>query len=132
MTAFWERTHEGELMVDHRASPGLPEHVARQAGYDPKQTGEGKLFEAALMGCNHCGNFFIKNPERQRSRASCVKCGTTRYICDWCDEVRREPGYVHREFRELLALIQSGKWVMAPGSTVIRPRLLPANGDQNG
>jgi hypothetical protein len=45
----------GYLMVDHRASPGLPEDVARWAGYDPKLAGEGKVYEVDTMSCSHCG-----------------------------------------------------------------------------
>ena len=44
----------GVLMVDHRASPGLPEDVARWAGYDPKQVGEGRVYEVATLHCSHC------------------------------------------------------------------------------
>ena len=44
----------GYLMIDHRASPGLPEDVARWAGYDVKLTSEGKLWETKTLCCSHC------------------------------------------------------------------------------
>ena len=50
------KQREGYLMVDHRASPGIPEDVARQIGMDPAQVKEGKLLEAATLTCSHCKN----------------------------------------------------------------------------
>lgn len=48
------RRHEGFLLIDHRASPGVPEEIALAAGMDPKHCGEGKLFEAPTLTCSHC------------------------------------------------------------------------------
>jgi len=71
----------GYLFVDHRASPGLPEEIARQAGYDPKLCREGKVYEADTMRCCECWGVAVKNPFRTRERHSC-SCGN--YICDGC------------------------------------------------
>jgi hypothetical protein len=101
-----QRSREGYLMVDHRASPGLPEDVARQAGYDPAHCGEGKLFEAASLTCSHCKISVIKNPMRLRERAKCDKCGW-HYICDWCDAERNNPDYSHLPFEALLEVEQN-------------------------
>ena len=90
---------EGYLMVDHRASPGIPEDVARAAGRDPRFSGEGKLFEAATMTCWHCQNIVVLNPERRRARAYCPKCDN--YICDGCEALRQMPGYVHVSMEQL-------------------------------
>jgi hypothetical protein len=94
------KRHEGYLMVDHRFSPGLPPEVARQAGYDPKHAGEGKLFEAASLTCSHCKTAYVKNPLRTRERAYCAKCD--HYICDHCDTIRHQPEYVHATFEKVV------------------------------
>jgi hypothetical protein len=91
----------GYLMVDHRASPGLPEEVARRAGYDPKFCQEGKLFEASTMTCSHCKCAVVKNPFRTRDRAVCMKCGG-HYICDGCAFAATHPDYVHTPFDKVI------------------------------
>lgn len=103
---WWQRSFEGEVVVDHRASPGLPEHIARLAGYDPKQVGEGKVFEAATLTCSHCGQRFIKNTWRIRERATCLHC-RNQYICDFCDQARRAPDYVHKPFHAVIEEVLS-------------------------
>ena len=98
------RRHEGWLLVDHSASPGLPEDIARASGYDPKHVAAGKVYESATITCRHCGNAYLKNPLRTRDRAYCRLCD--HYICDICDKERSRPGYVHMPFiqkAELLA-----------------------------
>lgn len=87
------KRHEGYLLVDHSASPGLPEDVARMMGYDPALCREGKVFEAATLTCKHCGNAWNKNPFRTRAREYCRLCD--HYICDGCHELRSRPDYVH-------------------------------------
>ena len=61
-----EKAREGYLMVDHRASPGLPPELAVSLGLDPKLVGEGKLMEAATLTCSHCKGALLKNPLRVR------------------------------------------------------------------
>ena len=100
---WWQRSYEGEVIVDHRASPGLPEVAARAAGYDPLRAREGKLFEAATRMCSHCGSRVILNPDRSRERATCLSC-SSHYICDACDYERRQPDYVHRTLRQKMEL----------------------------
>jgi hypothetical protein len=95
------KKQHGEVMVDHRASPGLPEDVARWAGYDPKLCGEGKLFESATLTCSHCKNSMIKNPFRVREREHCAKCGY-HYICDFCYADMQKPDYSHLPFERLV------------------------------
>lgn len=94
----------GHLMVDHRASPGLPEDIARWAGYDPKLCREGKVFEADTMTCSHCKCAVVKNPLRVRSRALCMECNNREghYICDGCDFARTQPGYIHTPFEKII------------------------------
>lgn len=95
-----ERTKEGYLMIDHRASPGLPEDVARANGLDPKLCGEGKLFEAASLTCSHCKCSVVKNPLRMRERHKCAKCGW-HYICDFCAAAASQSGYDHAPFEKI-------------------------------
>lgn len=88
------KRHEGWLMIDHSASPGIPADVARRIGLDPKQVGEGKKLEAATITCKHCGGAFLKNPKRTRPRGYCRQCD--HYICDPCTAAMVLPDYVHR------------------------------------
>lgn len=95
------RRQQGYLLVDHRASPGLPEEVARWAGYDPKLCGEGKVFEADTLKCAHCPAVVVKNPLRTRERHSCVKC-SGRYVCDPCAFLASQPDYVHTPHKKTI------------------------------
>lgn len=90
----------GVIIVDHSASPGLPEDIARLAGYDPKLCTEGKIFEAATLTCAHCKTALVKNQFRIRERASCFKCGG-QYICDYCHMKSKDPLYSHLPFEKL-------------------------------
>lgn len=94
------KRHEGYLMIDHRASPGIPADVAVKLGFLPGEVAEGALFEAATLTCKHCPGAWMKNPRRIRPRAYCKKCD--HYICDDCDRLAAEPGYVHRSRDEIL------------------------------
>jgi hypothetical protein len=102
---------EGYLHVDHRASPGLPEHLARKFGFDPAFTREGKVFEAATMACSHCPSVVIKNPLRTRERGRCSLCGG--FICDACEIAMHDSNYVHRSRQQILDMVSSGKWIMS-------------------
>ncbi len=122
-TLFPKKFQEGYLFVDHRASPGLPEDVALAVGYDPKLTKEGKFFEAATLGCPHCGVHVVMNPLRTRERAQCPKCNFA-YVCDWCAEAMRDPDYVHRTIEEIVNILNTGNWVLS--GTMSKPVLTPA------
>lgn len=61
------------MLVDHRASPGLP--------------GLPQVFEAATLTCAHCKTVAIKNPDRTRERGHCFRCNS--YICDACAALKR-------------------------------------------
>lgn len=99
------KRHEGWLLIDHRASPGIPADVARKIGFDPETVGEGKLLETATLSCKHCGGAWLKNPHRIRARAYCKPCD--HYICDDCDRLRAHPDYVHRCKEEKLDAVMS-------------------------
>jgi hypothetical protein len=90
----------GYLLVDHRASPGLPEDVAVRAGYDPFCCREGHTFEADTQTCSHCKAVVVMNQERIRTRGHCVYCN--HYVCDICTMRMQQPGYVHVPFEKLV------------------------------
>lgn len=92
---------EGYLMVDHRASPGIPEDAALQLGLDPKLVASGKLLEAATLTCTHCKCSVMKNPYRTRERGSCPKCNL-KYVCDICAVAMRQPDYNHLPYEKRL------------------------------
>lgn len=94
------KSQEGYLMIDHRASPGISEEVARLSGFDPAQCGEGKLFETATLTCMHCKIAVVKNPLRVRERPFCMKCN--HYICDVCQSKTTQPDYVHAPFEKVI------------------------------
>ena len=98
----------GYLLVDHRASPGLPEEIARMAGYDPRLCREGKVFESRTMTCAHCRGSVVPHPARTRARASCLQCDNREgaYICDACDFERNQPDYVHKPFVQVIEEIK--------------------------
>lgn len=87
------KRHQGCLLIDHSASPGLPPEMARAMGYDPEHCGEGKVFEASTLTCKHCKNAWVMNPLRTRAREYCRLCD--HYICDFCHIERCKPDYVH-------------------------------------
>lgn len=69
---------DGQLTIDHRFSPGLPEGFMREFGY-PDVT-EGKQVQMKTLTCCHCGTVHILNPLRTRDRNHCKKCD--KYVCD--------------------------------------------------
>ncbi len=74
-----KRSLEGELLIDHRASPGLtPEQLD---GFGIAVPG-GQTYESAVYTCSHCQFAVVINPERSRPRAWCARCD--KYICDEC------------------------------------------------
>ena len=75
-----KRSLEGEILIDHRASPGLsPEDLV---GVPVPAVGKGELYESPLVVCSHCQYCVIIEPKRTRERAWCAKCD--QYICDDC------------------------------------------------
>jgi len=90
----------GELIINHRASPGLPEDVARSVGYDPALVGEGKLYEQKTMTCSHCKCVVVINPLRIRARENCPKC-SNHYICDLCYADMQQADYTHTPYEKL-------------------------------
>lgn len=92
--------HEGYLIVDHSASPGLKPDEAVKLGYHPSQVAEGQVFEAKTNHCSHCGTVVIMNPLRTRERCYCSACN--KYICDNCGVNMKLPDYVHKTYNQQL------------------------------
>lgn len=112
---------DGEIMVDHRGSPGITAEHARSIGMDGVAMGEGTYVHAPTLGCVHCGSVQLVNPNRMRERPYCRTCD--HYICDVCDPIRREADYVHRTIADVIEAVKSGKYLLE-GSTH-RPVLIP-------
>lgn len=80
---FSKRSREGEILIDHRMSPGLTPADVR--GFDVPAVGKGELYESAVFCCSHCQCAVIVNPQRTRERGWCQKCD--QYLCDDCSEL---------------------------------------------
>jgi len=93
-----KRSHEGYLLLDNRAGPGVSDEFSQKAGLPP---GAGKnLFECATITCSHCQQVLIVNPLRNRERAYCPKCD--HYICDRCGALRALNGGQCKTFRQII------------------------------
>ena len=81
---FRKDERAGEVIIDHRESPGLTEADARRGralGMLPF-LGKGQVFEGLTDTCSHCQRVVVRNPLRSRSRGYCSKCD--RFLCDNC------------------------------------------------
>lgn len=96
------RRREGYFMLDHSASPGLPDEMLRTAGL-PADAGK-TLFEAATYTCSHCNYVVVVNPDRRRERAYCAKCD--HLICDACNATRLASGGECKTMLQLIEEIQ--------------------------
>ena len=85
----WQRSKEGYLMIDHRASPGL----------DHPLLGPGSFVERATRNCSHCERLVVVNPDRTRVRGYCPKCDA--YVCDACEAERVRTG-ICRPFKQVV------------------------------
>jgi hypothetical protein len=81
-----KRSLEGELLIDHRASPGLTAEDV--AGTDIPVVGKGEVYESAVVTCGHCACVVVMNPLRTRERGWCSRCD--RYMCDACAYVMQK------------------------------------------
>jgi hypothetical protein len=121
-----ERSKEGYLLIDHRASPGFTPEQARMLGIDadPRQLGPKQMFEAPTITCSHCLCSFVINPDRKRERGRCWKC--FHYLCDQCAVVLKLTGEC-RSGRRLVDEANSGR---VTGGTQNNPSLLVPPGFQ--
>lgn len=81
---FSKRSLEGELMIDHRDSPGVPDAMIaafeRQTGRSVLAAPAGQLVEEATLTCCHCQRTYHINRQRSRPREVCRSCDA--YVCD--------------------------------------------------
>lgn len=105
------KRHDGELEINHQASPGVPDQIAIACGLPLMR--EGSVVRAATFTCWHCRTVLIKNPQRVRPREYCRKCDMN--ICDACAAEAAKAGYVHRSFNDLADAVRSGKYKLAGG-----------------
>jgi hypothetical protein len=117
--------HDGELEIDHRASPGLTPDEARAAGLEGGRLSEGSLVHAPVLACNHCGGVQLMNPWRTRERGYCRLCD--HYVCDLCKAVMSDPDYAHYTITQLTDMVMSGRWRLAGPTT--KPILIPVGVD---
>ena len=107
MSRFSKRSLEGELLIDHRASPGLtPEHVG---AFDAPAVAKGDVYESPVLVCSHCQYAIVMNPQRTRERGWCSKCD--QYLCDDCTQlmhVTLECRSFERRKDEILNLAERG------------------------
>lgn len=102
-----KKRHEGYLMIDHRASPGITAEFIRGCGKDPADfliVGEGKMEESATITCSHCQRVVILSPTRTRAREYCPKCD--HYLCDMCGKVRAQNGGECRTMVQIIEEVQ--------------------------
>jgi hypothetical protein len=75
-----KRSREGELLIDHRFSPGLPPDFYKRIGLAGDACPEGTKLEMPTLTCCHCNAVVALNPQRTRARGHCHKCDA--YVCD--------------------------------------------------
>jgi hypothetical protein len=100
MPIFSKRELEGYLLIDHSDSPGLTEAEAKRGARTSLLpfVGAGQKLETPTQSCSHCERIVIINPKRTRHREWCRSCD--HYICDVCGFEAREPGYVHKSYKQ--------------------------------
>ena len=109
-----KKRFEGYLMMDHRASPGIPEDMARLAGLPVVAAGS-TLYECATLHCCHCGGCWVPNTYRIRERGYCRSCDM--YLCDSCVIEAAKPLYKHRSFKQLADMVMSGRYTVSGTSS---------------
>lgn len=103
-----QKSKEGYLLIDHRASPGTD------------QVPEGQTFESATVTCSHCHQGIVLNPNRSRERHYCMGCD--HYICDVCAEIRKNTGLC-RTMRQVMDEVHT-QAVKAQGFSSVAPSII--------
>ena len=98
-----KRRHEGYVIIDNRASPGVTKEFVASSAKRALPVGEGKVLEASTITCAHCQRGVILNPQRSHDREWCSKCD--HYLCDNCGLVRKIDGAC-RNMKQLLDQLQ--------------------------
>lgn len=76
------RSLEGEVVIDHRNSPGISGELMIAQGLPP-EAGKG-VYEGVTYTCGHCQTIVFMNSLRTRERHFCRGC--SHVICDGCAE----------------------------------------------
>jgi len=103
-----KKRFEGYLLTDHRSGPGVNFYSSALRG--PVVYPGDKLVEQATLWCCHCSANFLPNPDRDRQREYCRSCD--KYLCDPCARTAKKPGYTHRSFHDIAAMVSSGRWTI--------------------
>lgn len=74
------RSLEGEILIDHRNSPGVSSELLIANGLPP-ESGRG-IYEGVTYTCGHCQRIVFVNSLRNRERHFCRGC--EHVICDGC------------------------------------------------
>ena len=98
-----KRSQEGYLLVDHRASPGIPSALVQTGHF--LDAPAGKVAECPTYTCSHCHRVVVMNPLRTRSREWCGSCD--HYICDACGAAKKA-GAACRTLNQLFDQLQEG------------------------
>lgn len=98
------RALEGEVVIDHRNSPGISKQDIAAVGLDPSRFPDlrgGTLYEAPTISCTHCQRIVVLNPLRTRPRNYCGHCD--HYICDNPNCILMASGQVpHQPLRQVM------------------------------
>ena len=86
------------LTIDHSASPGLTEEIARRFGLPTEVAGEGRKLEVCTRTCCGCQQQVMLRTDRSSPRNYCRKCDS--YMCDDCALVLKTTG-VHKSFAQV-------------------------------
>lgn len=92
-------SQQGELLIDHRNSPGLTPEWAMVNGVGGPIVQAGRTYETGIKMCAHCGGQVMMNPMRTREREWCMICDA--YLCDNCG-LNKKLGVPHKSFRQVL------------------------------
>lgn len=106
-------------MLDHSASPGIPETVALRMGLNPREVSEGRTAEMVTLSCRHCGGCWVANPDRIRERGYCRTCD--HYLCDGCKAASLLPNYVHTTREDRLNAAIAGRSVDTTSVSIFVP-----------
>src|SRR5262249_875543 len=92
-----KRSHEGYLLVDHRAGAGIAQSEVEPGAI---AVPGGAMLESATITCHHCQRIVVLNPNRSRSGGYCRKCD--HYICDNCEATRVASGGACKPFKQVI------------------------------
>lgn len=113
-----KQRHEGYLLVDNSAGPGVPDSIIPDKYSHLRGIGRGKQ-EIATYTCSHCHDVILMNPWRTRPRNWCKVCD--HYICDrpGCNSGCKPLNDVFDQLRE--DIVQAEQSAVDPTARIIIP-----------